>query len=143
MHFRKTIIILQKITRGCRMFRLFWIGLGGFLGAVSRYAVSGWAYRMVGSTWFPYGTLTVNVLGCLLIGFLSGMAEGRHLLSPDMRAMLLIGFLGSFTTFSTFGYETFTLARDGEFWVGFLNVGVHLLLGLVGVWLGFSLSRLL
>jgi CrcB protein len=117
--------------------------VGGFLGAVLRYLVSGWAYRLAGNAWFPYGTLTVNIAGCLLIGFLSGMAEGRHLLSPDMRALLFIGFIGSFTTFSTFSYETLTLARGGEMWVGLLNIGLHLGLGLIGVWLGFSLAKLI
>ncbi len=125
------------------MFLLFLIGSGGFLGAISRYAASGLVYRLVKSPWFPYGTLAVNILGCVLIGFISGLAESRQILTSDTRTFLLIGFIGSFTTFSTFSFETFNLARDGQFISAFLNLGLHLFLGLLGVWIGHILAKLI
>lgn len=124
------------------MVRLLYIGFGGFLGAISRYALSGWAYRFIGRPWFPYGTLAVNLLGCLIIGFLAGLAESRQLFSPDTRAMVLIGFVGSFTTFSTFAYESFTLARDGELFYSLGNIVLHIVVGVLAVWLGTAVSRL-
>jgi CrcB protein len=125
------------------MFRLLIIGSGGFLGAISRYLLSGFAHKLVKNFWFPYGTLTVNVLGCFFIGLLSGMAENRQFFTPETRAFLLIGFLGSFTTFSTFSYETLGLARDGLFGGAFLNLSLQIVLGLFGVWLGNMVSKMI
>lgn len=125
------------------MFRLFLIGGGGFLGAISRYALSGLVYRWFKDPWFPYGTLAVNLLGCLIIGFLNGLIEMKQLLSPDTRALLLIGFVGSFTTFSTFAFESFSLARDSQFLSTFLNLFLHLFFGIIFVWLGNALARML
>ncbi|MHB2153588.1 fluoride efflux transporter CrcB [Caldithrix abyssi] len=125
------------------MTRLLLIGSGGFLGAVSRYLLSGLVYRLVRDPWFPYGTLAVNLLGCLIIGFLNGLIEMRHILSPDTRALLLIGFLGSFTTFSTFAFESFSLARDSQFMSTFLNLILHIVPGVLFVWLGYSLAKTL
>ncbi len=123
--------------------RLLWVGSGGFLGAIARYAVSGWVYRWVGESVLPYGTIAVNLAGCLLIGFLMGLTEEYGLFSPQARLFLLVGFLGSFTTFSTFGYETFALFRTYTLTYGLLNIGVHLAGGLVGVWLGLMIAGLL
>ena len=125
------------------MIRLLWVGAGGFIGAVSRYVVSGMFYRLFGKAWFPYGTLAVNVIGCLLIGFLSGLAEDRQLFSPELRLLVFIGILGGFTTFSTFGYEIFTFARDGQILSSIINLMLHIILGLGAVWLGFSISKML
>ncbi|APF20121.1 CrcB-like protein [Caldithrix abyssi DSM 13497] len=125
------------------MTRLLLIGSGGFLGAVSRYLLSGLVYRLVRDPWFPYGTLAVNLIGCLIIGFLNGLIEMRHILSPDTRALLLIGFLGSFTTFSTFAFESFSLARDSQFMSTFLNLILHIVPGVLFVWLGYSLAKTL
>jgi CrcB protein len=116
--------------------RILLIGLGGFAGSVLRYLVSGYAQQVSRSAEFPYGTLVVNVLGCLVIGFLSELAEGRGVLTPEARAFLVVGFLGGFTTFSTFGNETINLLRDGESLRGLLNVAAHLLLGLAAVYGG-------
>jgi fluoride exporter len=91
--------------------------------------------------WFPYGTLVVNIVGCLLIGFLSGLAENRSVFGPEVRLFLFIGILGGFTTFSSFGYETFSLARDNENLAAAVNVFAQLILGLVGVWFGNTLAR--
>ncbi len=119
-----------------------WVGAGGFAGAVARYAVSGLAHRWLGAT-FPYGTLAVNVLGCLVIGLVAGVVEVRILLPPAIRAFALLGFLGSFTTFSTFGYETVALWRTGQPWLAAANVASSLLLGLGAVVGGMLLGRLI
>ena len=119
------------------------MGLGGFIGAILRYAIGGWAQRLAVDSPFPYGTLTVNIAGCLLIGLLAGLVEIRNVFSPDTRLLLLTGVLGAFTTFSTFSYETAALFRDGQIGPGLFNVGAHLLLGLGAVWAGHMLAQLL
>ena len=119
------------------------VGCGGFLGSIGRYLLGGAVHRIVQSPVFPFGTLLVNVSGCLAIGFLGGLAEERGLLSPEARVFLLIGVLGGFTTFSSFGYETFQLLRDGEMLPALLNVLLQVGLGLVGVWAGYTSTRLL
>jgi CrcB protein len=124
------------------MIKLIYIGVGGFMGSISRYLVSGAFYKITKSASFPFGTLAVNVLGCLFIGFLSGLAEDRHLFNPEIRLFLFIGFLGGFTTFSTFGLEVLSFLRDGQFMSSFLNLILHLILGFGAVWMGFSLSKL-
>ncbi|MSQ13924.1 MAG: fluoride efflux transporter CrcB [Dehalococcoidia bacterium] len=118
------------------------VALGGATGAVARYLT----VRVVQSTLqasFPYGTLAVNVSGCLLIGLLFGLAEGRNWLTPNFRAFLSVGFLGGFTTFSAFGYETIALVRDGLVAQAALNVVLQLVVGLAAVALGLALSHLL
>jgi fluoride exporter len=92
---------------------------------------------------FPLGTLVVNVLGCSLIGLAGGLAESRQVLGPEARSLLMIGVLGAFTTYSTFGYETLALVRDVEVAKAFLNIGLHLALGLAAVWLGGAVARAL
>ena len=123
------------------MIKVLLVGTGGFLGSVSRYLMSGLAHRIAGQANFPVGTLTVNVLGCLAIGLLSGLAESRQLFSPEMRLLIFIGFLGGFTTFSTFGYEIVSFARDGQLMASLANLMLHLVLGLGAVWTGLALSR--
>jgi len=117
------------------------IGLGGFTGSILRYLISGWILRLLDTPLFPYGTLGVNVLGCLAIGLLGGWADNAELFSPAARAFLLIGLLGGFTTFSTFGYETMALLRDKATLAAMLYVGLHLVLGLAAVALGYGLSN--
>ena len=102
------------------MLKLLVVGLGGFLGAVARYGLSGLVHRYTSGS-FPAGTLVVNVLGCLLIGGLACLVEERQLFTPEARLFLLIGFLGSFTTLSTVGYETFEFLRAGDFGMAGLN----------------------
>ena len=115
------------------------VGAGGFLGSVLRYGLSGLVYRLPFAA-FPFGTLAVSLLGCLAIGLLAGLAESRQLIGPDMRLFLFVGLLGGFTTFSTFGYETFALLRDGEHLRVAASVLVHLLVGVGAVWFGFALA---
>ncbi len=123
------------------MLKLIFVGLGGFLGSISRYLVSGLVYTMLEEPWLPYGTFAVNITGCFLIGFLSGLAEMRQVLTPEIRLFVFVGFLGSFTTFSTFGYELFTFARDGQFIAALTNLSLHFVLGFGAVWFGFTLSK--
>ena len=125
------------------MTRIVLVGAGGFLGAICRYLISGWVHRMLPFSGFPYGTLTVNILGCLLIGFLSGLAETRNVLGPEARLFLLLGLLGGFTTFSTFGYETLALARDAESLKALANIALHIAACLGAVWFGGAFSRIL
>lgn len=99
-----------------------WLALaaGGVAGTVARYSLAGAVYRILG-TGFPYGTLLVNLSGCFLIGLLETLAEARFLIGPTGRLLLMVGFCGAYTTFSTLMLETSHLIRDGESWRAFLN----------------------
>jgi len=117
------------------------VGLGGFCGSGLRFVISGWVQRMYHHSQFPVGTLTVNVLGCLLIGYLGGLAEQRQVLEPGVRLFLLVGVLGGFTTFSTFAYESLALAQDAEYFKTLLNVMLQVFVGFSAAWLGLILAR--
>lgn len=124
------------------MLNLFAIALGAAIGANLRYGLSTWAAQHLGTTW-PYGTFLVNVLGCLIIGILLSLLASRLSLSEPLRLFLVTGLLGGFTTFSTFGYESFTLITRGD-WLGAgLYVGGSLIAGLAAVFLGAGIVRLL
>lgn len=116
------------------------VGSGGFAGAVLRYALGGLVHRHLPLSTFPYGTLSVNLLGCLLIGAFAGLADSRQLFAPELRTFAFIGVLGGFTTFSSFGFETFAMARDGEHVRAACNVGLHVVLGLTLVWWAYGLT---
>ena len=118
------------------------VGIGGFIGAVLRYLISDWVNEIFQTLSVPYGTLTVNITGCLLIGILAGLSENRNLLGPETRALLVVGVVGGFTTFSTFGNETVELLKDGKSIAAFSNVALHVCLGLVAVWVGYSAAEL-
>jgi CrcB protein len=92
------------------------IALGGLLGTLARYGLQGWIQTRAGADTFPVGTLSINVLGSLLLGFLVRYATGSAIVTPEVRASLTIGFCGAFTTMSTFSYETMTLLADGQYW---------------------------
>ncbi|HXH28122.1 MAG TPA: fluoride efflux transporter CrcB [Candidatus Polarisedimenticolia bacterium] len=124
------------------LIRALLVGAGGAIGSMARYLLSGAVHRLLDRTLFPAGTLAVNVAGCLLIGFLGGLAETRGVLTAETRLLLMIGCLGGFTTFSSFGYETFQLARDGQATLAAMNVGLQIGLGLLAVWGGEVLSRI-
>ncbi len=117
------------------------IAAGGALGAVARYSLSGWVQGLL-STSFPLGTMVVNILGSFLLGFVFYLLEGLAL-SAETRSFLTIGFLGAFTTFSTFSYEALVLIQGGEWGRGGLYVGGSVLLGLFGVLGGLYLGSLL
>jgi CrcB protein len=124
------------------MEKVLLVGLGGGLGSILRYGLGGLVGRMKAGWTFPLETLLINVAGCLVIGFLSGLSESRGVFSGTTRAFLFIGLLGGFTTFSTFGYETFQLMRDAQWSVAGISVTLQLVLGIGGVWAGTALSRL-
>jgi len=112
------------------------VGLGGFLGSVVRYYLSGVAQRLADSATFPYGTLLVNITGCLIIGVLSYLADMRGAFTDESRAFVFVGIMGGYTTFSSFGNETMALFRGGETGPALFNVGVHVVAGLGAVWVG-------
>ncbi len=123
------------------MINVLFVGAGGFVGAIGRYLLAGAVYQLFPNSSFPSGTTVVNVLGCFIIGLLNGLIETRQLFGPETRLFLLIGLLGGFTTFSTFGFETMALMKDGEFLLAVMNVLVQVVLGLGAVFVGYNLLR--
>ncbi len=121
------------------MGNLLLIGLGGFIGAILRYSVSGFVQGWSKGNPFPVGTLVVNILGCFVIGLLSQLAKSHGLFSPETRSLLFIGFLGAFTTFSTFGNDTMNLFQSTP-WLSITNVSAHIMLGLIAVWAGRGMA---
>ena len=112
--------------------KLVLIAAGGALGALLRYGATGLVHGRLGFA-FPYGTLVVNVAGCLLLGVLMATLDTRWSLPAETRILATVGVLGAFTTFSTFGYETFELLREGSQGVALLNVGANVVLGVAAV----------
>ena len=119
------------------------VGVGSFVGGVLRYGLSTWVHKALDNPWFPYGTLAVNGSGCLVIGFLAGLAESRAAFTPEARLFLFVGILGGFTTFSSFALETFSLARDTQTVAALANIGLQLVLGLLAVWIGNLIAHAL
>ena len=119
---------------------LVFIAVGGAVGAVLRYGTSVTVYSLLGRG-FPYGTLFVNVSGSLLMGFLGVMMLERFDPGPEWRAAILVGVLGSFTTFSTFSMETLNLFEQGEVVPALANIALSVLVCLAAVWLGVVLGR--
>lgn len=117
------------------------IGAGGFVGSVLRYMVGGLVQAAFGGAAFPVGTLAVNVSGCFVIGVASAAIEPHTAFGSAARSFLVVGLLGGYTTFSTFGHETMTLMRDGHRLAAGLNVGGQILLALLAVWLGRAASE--
>ncbi|MEM7536094.1 MAG: fluoride efflux transporter CrcB [Chloroflexota bacterium] len=134
------------------MLKLLLIGLGGFVGAILRYVTGSLVTQLLPNLAFPYGTFVVNIIGCLLIGVLTRLTElspellaqqnwiGQALLKPEIRALIFIGFLGAFTTFSTFSNEGLALLQKSRFDVALLYVGGSVFVGLAAVWLGRQIS---
>lgn len=115
--------------------------IGGSLGAVSRWGLHYLIDARWSSSQFPWGILLVNVGGCFAFGFLFAWCEAREIGSDILRLGVFTGFLGSFTTFSTFGWNTLTLLRDGYVGLAFSNIAANVVLGLLAVWAGFLLAR--
>ena len=130
------------IVRSVSLLLILTVGLGGFLGSISRYLVGRLIQGVLPGHLFPFPTLAVNVTGCLLIGAVIGITESRSILNTEIRAFLLVGILGGFTTFSAFGYESVSLIRDGHVFTAAMNVALQLVLGFVAVWIGYSLSQI-
>ncbi|PCJ30077.1 MAG: fluoride efflux transporter CrcB [Gammaproteobacteria bacterium] len=122
------------------MQQLLAIAGGGALGAVLRFGLSSQIYRVFGRD-FPYGTLAVNVLGSFVMGLLFILMVERNLLSAEWRGAIIIGFLGAFTTFSTFSMETLTLLESGELSRAALNIVLSVGLCLAATWIGLMIGR--
>jgi len=119
---------------------LVYIGLFGAMGCLARYFVSGWTYNLVGRS-LPYGTLAVNILGSFLLGLVMEGSLRSSLLSPEVRMGIGIGFMGGFTTFSTFSLETWRLIEDGSFLQAGANILLNVLICVVFAALGIFLAR--
>ena len=118
-----------------------WIGLGSALGGMARYWCTGVMARLLGET-FPWGTLFVNVLGSLIIGFFATATapDGRLFVGAEMRQFVMIGLLGGYTTFSSFSLQTLSLLNDGEWLYAGLNIGLSVIVCLLAVWIGHSIA---
>jgi CrcB protein len=119
---------------------LLLIAIGGALGSMARFLLSSFVLRATASL-FPWGTFAVNLIGCIVFGIIIGLSEHRLSLTPELRAFLLIGILGGFTTFSSFAFESFALLRDGQMAAAAFNVFGQVITGLAGVWAGVMLAR--
>lgn len=120
----------------------WWLIAGGILGTAGRYVLAGAVYARTGAA-FPYGTLAVNTLGCLVIGFLSTLADRKFLFTPEFRLFWMIGLLGAFTTFSTLIYESWRLLQDGQLLFAGINLLGSVALGLCALWAGSIIAQLL
>jgi len=123
------------------MIKIVHLIVGGAMGTVARYVLSIAAYRAFGSG-FPYGTFFVNIIGCLIVGFLVSFSERKLFLDTNLRLLLMVGFCGAFTTFSTFILETANLMKDGEAARAFLNVFVSVVLGFIVLRIGILLGEI-
>lgn len=119
------------------------VGAGGFVGATARYVLSSSVENYFKPDQFPFGIALVNLLGCLLIGLLAGVFELKAWMNVELRLFVFVGLLGGFTTFSTFINDTYLLGKEGEFLTALLNAGGQVIAGLLFVWLGYSLVKLL
>ncbi len=132
------------------LYRISAIAVGGALGTVLRFLVTHWVHqsplanpsRLFGKA-FPWGTLVVNLSGCLLVGLVTGLFHRRLAFNADLRALLLVGLFGGYTTFSTFALDTVELLRGGDMFPALINGLASPALGILGVWLGLSLARAL
>jgi len=117
------------------MTKYWMVGIGGFIGAIARFWLGGYISNKLG-TRFPYGTFVINCTGSFLIGFILTLLAERTHWSPNWRYLIPVGFIGAYTTFSTFEYETFRSMQDGEFLIASLNVGLSVIVGFISIWLG-------
>ena len=124
------------------MKQLLLIGFGGFIGSIARFLVSklnlSWQFLSI-----PMGTLTVNVVGSLIIGFLAGVASRSEIMTTDMRLFLMVGICGGFTTFSSFTNENMMLIQNGQILTALMYISASVILGLSAVFLGYSLSNIM
>jgi CrcB protein len=131
--------IFTDKERIARVLKYLIVGVGGFLGAVARYIVATYIGSRYGVR-FPYGTFVINMSGCFLIGFIVTLLA-RTTASQYWRYFIPIGFIGAYTTFSTFEYETLRAVQDGQFTTGLLNVAFSVVVGFVAVWAGAAIGR--
>ena len=122
------------------LFGIVLVAVGGAIGSVSRYVLSTLVMRASGML-FPAGTFVVNLIGCVVFGVIAGAAEQRLPLTPDLRAFLLVGVLGGFTTFSSYAFESVALMQQGQLLSALVNIGGQVVLGLLGLWTGYVIAR--
>jgi fluoride exporter len=135
------LLFLQIVAKGqLKMLKWFLIAGGGAAGSMLRHAMQGWVHRIAGDG-FPFGTLVVNVSACFAIGVLSAFFAGPQLIREEYRIGLTVGILGGYSTFSTFGLESFNLANEGEFTLAALNMMLSCGVGLAAVWIGYRLAQ--
>jgi len=120
---------------------LLLIGLGGFLGSISRFLIALSVNRIFQSV-LPIGTLVVNIVGCLFIGVIYSLAEQKNIMSPELRVFLGVGFCGGFTTYSSFAFEKFSLIKSGDFLMLSIYIGASVFLGLIAVYIGSQIHKL-
>ncbi len=116
------------------------VAAGGMIGAVGRYGLSGWIGNATSGR-FPYGTLVVNIIGCLIIGFFLTLGYERFAWSPELRVFVAVGILGGFTTFSTFSFETISLLREGTYYLALFNMLASLVGCLAATFVGVVLAK--
>lgn len=116
------------------------VGAGGFAGSVLRYLSGLGAQRVLTESLLPYGTFSVNIVGCFAIGLLAGLADSRQVLSPEARLILMVGLLGGFTTYSTFGYDSLAIIKNTGFGAAAVYIGLHIVMGVAAVWLGHEIT---
>ena len=124
------------------MMKYLMVGLGGFIGAIARFWLGGYIADRMG-TKFPYGTFVINISGSFVIGLIITLLAERTHWNPNWRYLIPIGFVGAYTTFSTFEYETFRNIQDGQLLVAFLNVGLSVVAGFLAVWMGVIVGRVI
>jgi CrcB protein len=125
------------------MEKLLIIGMGGGIGSILRFLLSSGVQERLHNATFPFGTIAVNVSGCLVIGMLSFLSDVKGIINSEMRAFLFIGLLGGFTTFSTFGNETVNLIRGGEYLQGLINAAGQLFFGIAAVIAGRLIAQII
>jgi len=121
------------------MYKILIAGAGGFFGASLRFLLRGLINKFLPAAWFPIGTLTINIIGCLVLGALVGLWEVKQALSPELRIFLFVGICSGFTTYSTFALDSVNLIRSGQLFGCIMNITLHLLIGMIAIWLGMSL----
>ncbi len=124
------------------MNKFFFIALGGACGSLMRYWISGLSHRLFGTA-FPFGTFAVNMLGCLMFGIVWAALEPRLGTAAELRIFLLVGFMGAFTTYSTYMFESAQLLRDGQLLLVAANIGGQSILGLMLILLGMAIGKML
>ncbi len=123
--------------------KFFWLLLAGGLGTLARYSLGGVVQRAYGGGGFPWGTVAVNILGCFLFGVIWSMAEERLVISGEVRTIILVGFMGAFTTFSTFIFETGQFIRDAQWFLAMGNLLLQSVSGIIVLFLGLAAGRLI
>lgn len=135
------VIVAHRVGRGEQVKAVMVVALGGALGSVARFKLTGWVLHHAVNWRFPIGTFVVNVIGCLVAGALAGATARHHLFAPETRLLLFTGLLGGFTTFSAFGLETVLLMKRGEWTIATANIVISVLAGLAALWIAFTFAE--